>query len=220
MFPYYRQQVNIPTGEKVISGNLTIPVGAKTIVIFAQAGGHADNPGSPVLEQFFQKAGFATLVTELTPDDGLQDRDSGVDVDLLTRRLIAVTEWIINKDLRCVYSYAFFASGIGAAAAIQAEADLRGKISAVVCCSGRLELVTGVLRHLEVPTLLIAGALDRYIVSVNKEAFHRLPGHKGLEIIDHTTGLWTGGALDKVAAFAGHWFAHFVETPVAEVLAN
>ena len=97
------------------------------------------------------------------------------DIDLLTKRLIAATEWLEMEAVDCRLGY--FGAGTGAAAALKAGAFLP-QIGAIVSRGGRPDLAIDIMEDMEIPVLLIAGSLDKEILNFNKEAFNSLTGEK------------------------------------------
>ena len=163
--------------------------------------------GSTFIDHYLQKAGFGTLVMDLLTEEESPGYGKGLDVDVLTRRLTAVTQWMLGRDLLNRYRLGYFGAHTGGAAAIEAAAVFGDRIGAIVCGSGRLELVAGAIRNVQAPTLLIAGGLDRYVVEVNRAALDSLPGNGELEVIEGATNLFEGEAVGAVVSLAVAWFA-------------
>ena len=71
-----------------------------------------------------------------------EDRDYAMrfDIDLLTRRLLAATAWLQTKTDMQALPLGYFGASTGAAAALQAAAQMGKAISAVVSRGGRPDL--------------------------------------------------------------------------------
>lgn len=173
----------IPAGNKKLTAELTIPAGARAIIIFARSGPDAHlNRRDKAIAGQFQKAGFGTLLSDLLTDaEALAS--AAFDIDVLTARLLIVTHWVRERDLFGHYRLAYFAVSVAAAAAIQAAVCLEETIDALACCSARTDLAAEALPELQAPVLLIAGSLDRPVLEFNREAFALLSCPKRLEIM-------------------------------------
>jgi pimeloyl-ACP methyl ester carboxylesterase len=101
----------------------------------------------------------------------------------------------------------YFGSSTGAAAALIAAAELPDVVHAVVSRGGRPDLAGETLERVRAPTLMIVGANDKPVISLNEEAYGRLPGEKALRIVPGASHLFEEpGALEKVAGMAAEWF--------------
>ncbi len=129
------------------------------------------------------------------------------DINLLTERLEAVTEWL-QKEPRCSGSrLGYFGASTGAAAALRAAAALKKRIGAVVSRGGRPDLASEALRHVEAPTLLIVGGLDHVVIEINQRAYREITGEKDLVLVPGATHLFEEpGALEEVARLSSKWF--------------
>ena len=126
-----KYECSIMTPEGALEGDLSIPKDAKAIVLFAHGSGSGRHStrNQHVAQTLNDDAGLATLLVDLlTPEEmeiDLKTRHLRFDVELLARRLSAVTEWLMQepktKDLRIGY----FGSSTGAAAALIAAAKIQ-----------------------------------------------------------------------------------------------
>jgi len=213
MLSPYKQNIVIPCGKKDLSCELTLPENAQTIIVFSQAGGISRNsPRSRMMAGYLQQHGIGTLLPDLlTPDE---ERSSGkqYDVELMTRRLIVVTQWVLDRDLLDHYRLGYYGTSTGAAAALQAAALLPEDVGAIVCRGGRPDLAKSSLSRVQAPTLLIVGSLDRYVEQLNREALDELTCDKQLEVIQGATYLFEGDKINEVAASTAAWFARHLHS--------
>jgi predicted phosphoribosyltransferase len=84
-------EVTIATGDAVLPGTLTVPAGARGVVLFAHGSGSSrHSPRNRAVAGYLETSGLATLLFDLlTPDEGA-DRAMVFDIPLLGRRLAAV----------------------------------------------------------------------------------------------------------------------------------
>jgi len=157
------------------------------------------------------RAGIGTLLFDLlTPQEELEDRIDGFfrfDIPLLTRRLMMATCWLHSHPASNSLPYAYFGASTGAAAALQAAAELGTDIKAVVSRGGRPDLAIRHLPDVKSPTLLIVGGHDELVLRLNEKALQSMTCEKKLEVIPYATHLFEEpGALEEVASLAVNWF--------------
>ena len=204
--------VKIPVGGAIIEGNLVVPPAAKGVVLFAHGSGSSRfSPRNQYVAKVLNKAGLATLLIDLlTKEEEETDMRTGqfrFDIDLLSQRLIAATEWLrrnlATKDL--VFGY--FGASTGAAAALIAAAKLPAEIKTVVSRGGRPDLALDYLQKVKASTLLIVGGNDTVVIDLNKKAMQRLSVVKKLEIVSGASHLFEEqGKLEEVAKLSADWF--------------
>jgi putative phosphoribosyl transferase len=220
----WEQKAQIPSGDAVLNGELTIPSGVGGIVLFAHGSGSSrHSPRNQYVARVIREAGIGTLLFDLlTAEEEAVDmytRHLRFDIGLLSDRLVAATRWIDEKSelltnqtsaqhLRVGY----FGASTGAAAALVAAAKLGESVGAVVSRGGRPDLAVDALPLVKSPTLLIVGGDDAQVIELNKEAFARLRCKKELKIIPGATHLFEEpGALEQVAHLAADWFREHLQ---------
>ena len=146
------------------------------IVLFAHGSGSSrHSPRNKYVAQVLQQAGLATLLMDLLTSDE-ESRDAYTaslrfDIELLARRLIEATRWLIEQPQTAPLPIGYFGADTGAAAALVAVAELRDLVAAVVSRGGRPDLAGGALRQVVAPTLLIVGGNDHiYSISTAKRS--------------------------------------------------
>ena len=217
------QFIQIPIGSVSLSADLTILEGQLGIVIFAHGSGSGRHSRrNRYVAKVLQDAGLGTLLFDLlTEEEEVIDertRHLRFDIGLLTNRLVAVTDWLVqNRASSNNLNIAYFGASTGAAAALSAAAKREEIIKAVVSRGGRPDLADPYLGQVEAPTLLIVGGYDTPVIQMNQEAFDKLQqlsaekGEKKLVIVPEATHLFEEpGKLEIVAQLASAWFARFL----------
>jgi putative phosphoribosyl transferase len=200
-------------GALHLPGNLTVPAGASSLVVFAHGSGSSRlSPRNRAVAEALNQQGIATLLFDLLTPDEEQDRTNVFDIPLLADRLVAAVDWINAQDKLSALPLGLFGASTGAAAALVAAAKLQTRVGAVVSRGGRPDLAGAALDGVAAPALLIVGGLDDVVIELNEQAYARLRAEKALEIVPGATHLFPeAGALERVIALAGDWFrAHLV----------
>jgi putative phosphoribosyl transferase len=205
------EEVVLDLGQIELAGRVTIPRGAKGLVIFAHGSGSSRlSPRNQQVAATLRREGLGTLLFDLlTEEEAKGDTtDLRFDIDLLAERLAAATRWAANESACETLRRGYFGASTGAAAALSAAARNPGIVSAIVSRGGRPDLAGRWLPQVLAPTLLIVGGNDPEVLRLNQRAFERLPGTKRIEIVPGATHLFEEpGALDEVARLASAWFA-------------
>src|SRR3954471_424977 len=90
-----RQQVEIPVGNIHLKGILTILQDAKALVIFSHGSGSSRySPRNANMARQLNKAGIGTLLIDLLTPDEDSRCENRFDIDLLSQRLIAATNFM------------------------------------------------------------------------------------------------------------------------------
>lgn len=188
-----------------LPGTLDIPDNAKGIVVFAHGSGSSRlSPRNNFVAKELRNAGFGTLLFDLLTEKEDETYETRFDIDLLTRRLVAVTRWLAARRIRLPIGY--FGASTGAASALDAAAELDDRIRAIVSRGGRPDLASR-LERVTAPTLLIVGGGDEPVIGMNEKAKRRLRCTCKLEIVPGATHLFEEpGTLETVAELAAKWF--------------
>jgi dienelactone hydrolase len=216
--PYvFEDTVGIDTGKANIYGTLIIPDDAWGAVIFAHGSGSSrHNPRHKTVAETLHRVGLATLLVDLlTPAEERVDQFTAqhrFDVELLTSRLIAATDWLETKCSQYDFRIGYFGASTGAAAAFKAAAR-RNEIAAVVSRGGRPDLAGDDLSKVEAATLLLVGSLDLPVIENNRAAYEQLTRayRRDISVIPGATHLFEEkGALEEVAQLAAQWFVRYL----------
>jgi dienelactone hydrolase len=204
--------VLIPTDGAVLEGILSIPKAARAVVLFAHGSGSSrHSPRNRHVAQELNRVGFATLLTDLLTTDeetlDLRTRRLRFDIELLTRRVVGPTDWLMqNPEFRNV-RIGYFGSSTGAAAALAAAAERPQFVGAVVSRGGRPDLAGSALPRVRAPTLLIVGGKDLEVITMNEKAAACFQVECSLELVANATHLFEEpGALDEVVRLTRGWF--------------
>jgi dienelactone hydrolase len=210
-----QQSMSASTLNAVLEGNLIIPKAAEGIVVFAHGSGSSrHSPRNQYVAQVLNNAGLATFLTDLLTREeekvDIKTRQHRFNIDLLSKRLVAVTDWIIqNPDTQKLF-VGYFGASTGAAAALVASAERGNIISAIVSRGGRPDLARSEdLRNVQAPTLFIVGEKDVQVLEMNRNAMKQLNRveRKKLKIVPGATHLFEEpGTLEEVARLARGWF--------------
>ena len=167
--------VTVYSGEVALEGALSIPERAGGVVVFAHGSGSSRfSPRNRFVAAFLNQGGLGTLLLDLlTAEEHEIDERTGAlrfDIDLLSRRLVGVVDWAsTHPDMRHL-PIGLFGASTGAAAALNAAADRRQRVAAVVSRGGRPDLAMAALPAVRAPTLLIVGGLDGVVIDMNRSA--------------------------------------------------
>ncbi len=204
-----REQVVIPAGPVSLEGELVLPDKTRTVVIFAHGSGSSRfSPRNNYVASMLHQAGIGTLLFDLLTREEDRDYEMRFDIELLTTRLLAATEWVRTYPATHTLSIGYFGASTGAAAALQAAASMREIISAVVSRGGRPDLAGApALTKVNAPTLLIVGGEDYGVIELNQAAYALLCCDKQLAIVPGATHLFEEpGTLEQAAKLASAWF--------------
>jgi putative phosphoribosyl transferase len=213
-FPIEEGYVRIAAGGVTLYGNLLIPDQAQGLVIFAHGSGSSRHSSrNQLVAQRLRGSKLGTLLFDLlTEAEEAEDLISGnkrFDIGLLSRRLVAVTDWLRANNATRHMALGYFGASTGAAAALVAAAERADQVSAVVSRGGRPDLAEPFLQKVRSPVLLIVGGEDHVVIEMNRKALARINSEKKMIIVPGATHLFEEpGALDQVARLAADWFAN------------
>jgi putative phosphoribosyl transferase len=209
----------ITISEHALEADLVVPPGAEAIIIFAHgSGSRRHSTRNQYVAQTLNDAGLATLLVDLlTTEEKTIDEKSRhlrFDIDLLSTRLLAVTQWVLKEPETRHLKIGYFGSSTGAAAAFIAAAKLGDRIKAVVSRGGRPDLADSinVFEQIVSPTLLIVGGNDIPVIGLNKSVLRQLKTpHKELVVVPGAGHLFEEpGKMEIVAASATKWFKYYL----------
>lgn len=208
----YTAIVNIPVNGLELEGELVIPPKAKGLVIFAHGSGSSrHSPRNKFVANKLHDFSLATLLVDLLSVEEDSDYQNRFDIDLISERLTAVTDWTAHDDRTENLYIGYFGASTGAAAAMIAAVGSEDTVKAVVSRGGRVDLAYETVEHINVPTLLIVGEEDYGVREANEEIFSRLKCDKDLAVIPKATHLFEEpGTLESVAGLAAKWFNKYL----------
>ncbi|MER5202143.1 phosphoribosyltransferase family protein [Streptomyces sp. NPDC002825] len=202
------READVRAGAVVLRGRLTVPAGARGIVVFAHGSGSSrHSPRNRFVAAGLNRAGLGTLLFDLLTESEEANRANVFDTGLLARRLADATEWLRGQPEADGRAAGYFGASTGAAAALWAAAEPGARIAAVVSRGGRPDLAGPRLPAVTAPTLLIVGGHDQLVLDLNQQAQARLRCESRLAVVPGATHLFEEpGALEKVTALARDWF--------------
>ncbi len=207
--------VTFTAGGAELAGNLVIPSGSKSLVIFAHGSGSSRlSPRNRFVAEKLQESGLGTFLFDLlTPAEETEDRITAAkrfDIELLAQRLAGATKWV-KSVVDSSINLGYFGASTGAAAALVASVGEPERVKAIVSRGGRPDMADGLLEKVKAPTLLIVGGNDHQVIELNRSALSRLTPVAKLEIVPGATHLFEEpGALEEVARLAGSWFSKYL----------
>jgi len=206
------RNVQVPVADTLLEGRMTIPPGARALVVFAQGGGGGrSSPHNQYLADELQAEGLATLLFDLLgPEEEVVDAFAThvrYDIDALTARLVAVTDWVRHQPETRTLAIGYFAASTGVVAAFAAAAARPVVIHAIVARSGRVDLAEAALERVVAPTLLVVGSEEVEVLALARTAFERFRCEKVLEVVRGASSLFKEpNALETAARLAVTWF--------------
>lgn len=211
------KEEHIPTEIKLdglnLKGILTIPENATGMVIFSHGSGSSRlSPRNNYVANVLNERGLATLLFDLLTEEEDRIYENRFNIDVITMRLIDVTQWVQNQKESKEMVLGYFGASTGAASALRAAAFLGEDIKAVVSRGGRPDLAMQELDKVTAPTLLIVGGWDQQVIQFNEKAYQALKSNRKMEIIPEASHLFEEpGKLEQVAHVAAAWFKKWLQ---------
>ncbi|WP_328954147.1 phosphoribosyltransferase family protein [Kitasatospora purpeofusca] len=208
------RELTLPAAGVRLTGRLTVPAGARGIVVFAHGSGSGrHSPRNRRVAEELNRAGLATFLFDLLTEDEEPDRRKVFDVALLGTRLTDVARALPRVPAGgppggAPLPLGLFGASTGAAAALWTAARLGDEVAALVSRGGRPDLAGAqVLAAVTAPTLLIVGGRDHQVIDLNRRAREHLRCESELAVVPHAGHLFEEpGTLDRVAELARDWF--------------
>jgi putative phosphoribosyl transferase len=211
--------VQIPAGDTILNGDLTIPDESRGLVVFAHGSGSSrHSTRNRAVAAALQHERYATLLLDLLTER--EERTDVVtaefrfDVPLLGGRVSAAVAWARADERTKQLPIGLFGASTGAAAALIAAAEHPKAVRAVVSRGGRPDLAGSALEAVRSPALLIVGGRDEVVIDLNRQALARLAAPAQLVIVPGATHLFEEpGAMEQVVHLALDWFERHVAEP-------
>jgi putative phosphoribosyl transferase len=203
------EEVTIEAAGVRLAGRLTVPSGARGLVLFAHGSGSSrHSPRNQYVAAVLHRGELGTLLFDLLTTGEEHDRRLVFDVELLAARLGAATDWVRKQPAASGLQIGYFGASTGAAAALWAAAEPGHDVAAVVSRGGRPDLAMRRLPEVEAATLLIVGGLDSMVLDLNREAQRHLRCETELAVVRGATHLFEEpGTLAEAAVLARDWFS-------------
>jgi len=204
--------VSVSATGVVLQGDLSMPWKPKGVVLFAHGSGSSrHSPRNRYVAEALNEHSLGTLLVDLlTAEEEQHDEVTGrlrFDIDLLARRLVAMTDWLAGAPQTRGGLIGLFGASTGAAAALMTAAQRPNLVKAVVSRGGRPDLAGSTVSLVRAPTLLIVGGKDTAVIQMNRDAMALMTCKTELKIVPGATHLFEErGALAQVASLAADWF--------------
>ncbi|MEB8329872.1 alpha/beta hydrolase [Flavobacteriaceae bacterium KMM 6897] len=204
--------LEIPVKNVILEGTLILPEDALGLVIFSHGSGSSRlSPRNNYVAEVLQKNGLGTLLFDLLTKKEDDIYETRFNIELLTQRLIEVTEWLQKHAPTKNLKKGYFGASTGAASALRAAAFFGDAIGAVVSRGGRPDLAMEELTKVRAPTLLLVGGWDHMVIELNESAYEKLKCKRKLEIIPEASHLFEEpGKLEDVAIRSSKWFSKWL----------
>lgn len=202
----------LDAGEVLLPARLGVPAGATGLVLFAHGSGSGrHSPRNRHVAHLLEEAGLATALVDLLTTQEAADRRNVFDVELLARRLVALTRTLARDPRTAGLAIGYFGASTGAGAALVAAAEPDNPVRAVVSRGGRPDLAGDALPRVLAPTLLVVGARDPAVLGLNHRARRRMRCRCDLVVVPRAGHLFEErGTLDVVARLATGWFRTYL----------
>lgn len=211
------QPVRIPAGGVELDGDLTIPPGSSSLIVFAHGSGSGrKSPRNRFVAEILNGYNQATLLADLlTLDEEAIDnttRHLRFDIPFLAKRLSHMLQWAAANEATRSMNVGCFGASTGAAAALITAAHMPKTVKAIVSRGGRPDLAGEYLQMVRAPTLLIVGTRDPEVLHLNREALKSLDKESALRLVHGASHLFEEpGTLEQVAEMAAKWFSTHLE---------
>ncbi|MGQ0433711.1 MAG: phosphoribosyltransferase family protein [Microthrixaceae bacterium] len=209
-------EVEVPVGQSLLAGRLTVPSQARLTVVFAHGSGSSRHSSrNQFVADVLHQAGLATLLFDLLTPGEEPDRANVFDIELLGRRLIEVTRWLRASSATQHLDVGYFGASTGAGAALWAAAEPGLDVVAVVSRGGRPDLAGAArLAAVRAPTLLIVGGRDEHVLTLNRSAASLLRCEHRVAVVPGASHLFEeSNTLQVAATLARDWYTDHLAGP-------
>lgn len=203
------ETVYLSLDEVGLSGELSIPERAETLVLFvsATASGASSVHRSMLVEEL-NRFDIASLSLDLlTEDEENSGKNWSFDIEFLTRRIVEAYRWLREYPETKMLKLGLLGTGTGAAAILVAASELPKQIRAVVAFNGRPDLAGLSLQKIQSPTLFIVGNCDRESVELHRRAAeHMRCEHHTEKVPGASHTFMEEGTFERAAELSRQWF--------------
>ena len=202
-----KRTVKIELNDVTLIGNLNQPQKPSALVIFAHGSGSSRlSPRNNYVADILNEHHITNLLTDLLTPEEDAVYENRFNTELLTDRLIRVTEKMLEQIAFDVLPIGYFGASTGAASALDAAAFLGDTVKAVVSRGGRVDMAKN-LSAVKAQVLLIVGSRDLPIIDLNQKAYESIRTEKNMHVVEGASHLFEEpGTLDEVANIAADWF--------------
>ncbi|UEG48863.1 alpha/beta hydrolase [Ferruginibacter lapsinanis] len=206
MLNRFKDKVHIRIKGITLQGELTIPLKAKSVIVFPQVNSPMPYKLNEIVADYLQQRNIGTLIVDLLTEEDKFFLGNRSDINLFTKRLDYVTKWLQEFPSGKGCHIGYFVSGSDINFALQSAAD-SDMVDAIVSIESRPDLTKNHIDNVNAPTLLIAGGLDKDVLHLNNRLFKKLYCVKKMETIIGAMNLSEEPeTADKVAELTATWF--------------
>lgn len=207
------KEIEIQIDSIRLKGNLRLADNSKGIILFSHGSGSSRlSTRNNYVADLLVEQGFSSLLFDLLTEREDLVYETRFNIELLTERLLKVTQWMLKYDETKHLPMGYFGASTGAASALSAASLMGKNIKAIVSRGGRPDLAMKFLRKIKTPTLLLVGGNDGIVIELNKKAQSEISGICELQIIEGATHLFgEPGKLEMVANQSGAWFEKYLK---------
>jgi dienelactone hydrolase len=206
------EAVRIPAGPVELDADLVPPKTGRGVVLFAHGSGSGrKSPRNREVAERLHTRGFGTLLLDLlaraeVPVDEVTG-EYRFNIELLTERLLAATDWLVDRPGGKRWSLGYFGASTGGAVAMAGAAQRARVVKAIVLRGARTDLGDRWAAKVRCPTLVLVGGDDPQVLELNQRSLELLQCEKQLVVVPGASHLFEEpGALDRVAALTVEWF--------------
>ena len=182
------------------------------LVILAHGGGSSRHSyRNRYLAGRLRMEGWATLrVDLLTRAEQADDAEGDVrfDIDRISRRLQAATEWAARTAVPGAYRIVLLGASTGAAAAVRVAAAQPDLVAGVASRGGRVDLAGAALQQLRAPVLMVVGGADVETLQRNRDSAGLIKSSKRVVVVPKAGHTFEEpGALGAAGEHIVRWVA-------------
>ena len=206
------KEIEIQLRTIVLYGYLRLAQKDTAIILFSHGSGSSrlSTRNNYVADKLLEK-GFSSFLFDLLTIEEDLIYENRFNIELLTERLVNVTQWIRKYPVTKKLTIGYFGASTGAASALYAATQMGTNIKAIVSRGGRPDLAMPILNKVNVPTLLLVGGNDHVVLELNKQAQSLINGICELDIVEGASHLFEEtGKLDIVAKLSSDWFNKYL----------
>lgn len=198
---------SVSPGAIELPVEVDVPESATRLVVFSHAWGTGlDSDNEREIARRLADRGVATLRSDMLTDAEQEIHENEMDWPLLASRLLAATEWALDREPTAGMDVGYFGTSIGAAPALRAAAR-SDHVDGVVTRGGRVDLAPRVLESGRVSLLMLVGSDDEPFLSINRRVNDRLGDAGDIHVLDgadHTS--FTDDQMETIAERTAEFF--------------
>ena len=202
--------VELPDARLEIE-RFTCPEPSCRALLVDENGRSRDSRALRELAAALRRRGVETFLLDLVTEDEHTPVGVETGLPLLTRRLLALTQWIESRPGWLPAQRVFLGTGTATAAAFRAAALLGDGVRAIVSLAGRPDLALAELPRVVSPALFVVSELDLTNFELHRLAIDRLTSPHRLEPFRGIArGLESAPSIEELADLVARWLEETV----------